>query len=271
MNKSLILVTGATDGIGKQTALELIRAGADVIVHGRSKEKVTATAEEIARQAGGRAPDTVVGDLASMDAVRELARALRSRPRLPAVLLHNAGVFETERHVTVDGFERTFAINHLAPFLLTHLLLDKLVAPARIVLVASGVHRSGRISLDDLHLARGYEGYRAYAQSKLANVLFANELARRLGNPAIGVFSLHPGVIATKLLRTGFGGGGASLSTGARTSVFAALDPSLEGRTALYLDDAKVARCSDAGRDEKAMRALYDASCALVGIDGLPG
>ena len=212
-----------------------------------------------------------MGDLSSMNAVRAMATELRARPAFPSVLLHNAGVFETERHVTSDGFERTFAVNHLAPFLLTHLLLDKLVSASRIVLVASVAHQRGQIALDDLQLEKGYEGYRAYAQSKLANVLFANELARRLGNPEIGVLSLHPGVIATKLLRTGFGGGGASLASGARTSVFAALDPSLKGQTALYLDDAKVSRSSAAARDEKLMRTFYEVSCRLLGIDGLPG
>ena len=270
MSKPIVLVTGATDGIGKQTALELARAGAGVIVHGRSAEKVAASAKSIVDETGSSTVSTAVADLSSLEAVRGLAKELGERVAAPTVLLHNAGVYEKSRHLTVDGFERTFAVNHLAPFLLTHLLLDRLAPHARIVLVASGVHRGARIDLADLQLEHDYDGYTAYAQSKLGNVLFANELAARLRHRELTVLSLHPGVIATKLLRAGFGGGGATLAVGAQTSVFAALDPSLEGKKGLYLDAAHISECSKTARDPELMRSVYEASCRLVGIDGLP-
>jgi NAD(P)-dependent dehydrogenase (short-subunit alcohol dehydrogenase family) len=273
MSGTQILVTGSTDGIGRQTAIDLARLGADVVVHGRTREK----AEETAAALGAalqRAPLlAVAGDLSSLNAVRALAADVLARaPRL-SVVIHNAGVLEKQRHVTADGHELTFAVNHLAPFLLTHLLLDRLKerAPSRIVNVSSGLHGSGHIDFDDLQMSRGFDGVSAYSASKLANVLFTNELARRLGSTDVGVYALHPGVISTKLLHRGFGTGGGSVEEGARTSVFAATDPSLAGRTALYLANARVATSAAIARDPEIMRRLYDESCRLTEIAGLPG
>jgi len=273
MSAPTVLVTGSTDGIGRQTAIELARRGVEVLLHGRSREKVEAVARELGRELGRPALGAVAGDLSSLAAVRALAEEVRARAPGLNVLVNNAGVFESERQVTVDGFERSFHVNHLAPFLLTHLLLDRLRerVPARVINVSSIAHQRGTIAFDDLQSARSFDGYAAYAASKLANVLFTNELARRLGSAELAVFALHPGVIGTKLLQQGFGMGGASLEEGARTSVFAALDPSLRGKTALYLSDGKVAKSSAASRDPEAMRRLYEESCKLVGIAGLPG
>jgi NAD(P)-dependent dehydrogenase (short-subunit alcohol dehydrogenase family) len=271
MSARQILVTGSTDGIGRQTALELARAGAEVVVHGRTLDKARRAAGEIAAETG-REVLAVAADLASLAEVRALAADVLARaPRL-SVLVNNAGILDRERHTTVDGLERTFVVNHLAHFLLTHLLLDRLRgnAPARIVNVSSGLHSSGQIDFADLQRVHRYDGFSAYSDSKLANVLFTNELARRLGKPDVGVFALHPGVIGTKLLRVGFGSGGASVEDGARTSVYAALDPALDGRTGLYLANARESKCAPAGRDGKLMRALYDASCRLAGVQGLP-
>jgi len=266
--KRTILVTGATDGIGKQTAFELALLGAEVWVHGRSREK----AERVAAEVGAQGAFTA--DLASLEQVRALAADVEARAPALDVIVHNAGVFEDRRTLSADGYELTLAVNHLAPFLLTHLLLPVLRAnrPSRVVNVSSGVHalREG-LDLDDLQREARYDGQSAYAGSKLCNVLFTNELARRLDDPTLSVLALHPGVIATKLLHRGFGGGGAPLEAGARTSVFAATHPSLDGKTALYLRDGTVSDCAPIGRDPALMRELYDRSCRLVGIDGLPG
>jgi retinol dehydrogenase 14 len=250
-----ILVTGATDGIGKETARVLVKQGARVLVHGRTSEK----AERVARELKAEA---VFGDLSSMAEVRALAA------QIPAVdvVVHNAGVFMNSRTPTVDGFETTFAVNHLAPFLLTQLLLPSLRDrdDARVVVVSSVAHNTGRVDLNDLQMTRGYDGYRAYATSKLMNVLFAYEMARR--EPTIAFNALHPGVISTKLLRTGFGMGGAPLETGARTSVKVATDPALRGVTGKYFSDERETTSSGASHDRDLQRALYEKSLALAGL-----
>ena len=227
MTTPTILVTGATDGIGRATALGLARRGARVLVHGRSRPKAEAVAQAI-RRAGGQA-DPVVADLASLAEVHRLAAEVRAAaPRL-TVLLHNAGVFQNERSESREGYELTFAVNHLAPFLLTALLLDHLTAssPARVVTVASVAHGQGRLDFDDLQSRRDYSGYAAYAASKLANVLFARALARRLEGTAVTSNALHPGVVTTKLLEAGFGMTGITPEQGAATSIWAATAPEL--------------------------------------------
>lgn len=263
----LVLVTGSTDGIGRQTALDLSRQGADVIVHGRSAEKVEAVRGALSGRSYG-----ITGDLASLASVRALGAELVERfPKLD-VLLHNAGVFATERKLTSDGHELTNAVNHLAPVLLTHLALPALRAAAapRIVLVSSVAHVRGRIDPDDLDLAGRFDGYQAYSQSKLANVLTAVELARRL--PGFAVNALHPGVVSTKLLRAGFGMQGPdSLADGARTSVLLALDPRLGKVTGQYFQAGKPAAASPLARDAALCRRLYEKTCAIVGVDPLPG
>jgi len=257
-----ILVTGATDGIGRQTALELGRLGHSVVVHGRSAQKAEAAAAALSQLAPTATFTSVHADLAQLAEVRRLAAELADVQL--DVLLHNAGVFLKKRELTVDGFETTFAVNHLAPFLLTQLLLPSLPKSGRIVLVSSVAHQRGKIDFDDLQSTH-YDGYAAYAASKLANILFCGELSRRLG-PAPSVFALHPGVISTKLLTTGFGVGGASLEEGARTSVYAATDPSLDGTTDRYFSDGKPAKPSAASQDQAAQRRLYEISAQLTGI-----
>ena len=261
-----ILVTGATDGIGRQTALELGRLGHSVLVHGRSAAKADATATALRQEAPQARFTPVHADLGRLDDVRRLGSELGDAKL--DVLLHNAGVFQKTREVTVDGFEVTFAVNHLAPFLLTHLLLPSLPKSGRVVLVSSVAHQRGKIDFEDLQSTRHFDGYGTYAASKLANVLFCGELARRLG-PAPSVFALHPGVIGTKLLTSGFGVGGASLEEGARTSVYAATDPSLAGTTDRYFSDGRPAKPSAASQDPATQRRLYEKSAELVGISPL--
>ncbi len=267
---TVVLVTGSTDGIGKQTALELVRRGHHVIVHGRSAERVRAACEEVRRAVapGPARVDGVTFDLASLEAVRAGAlELLREQPALH-VLINNAGTFAHQRRLTVDGLERTFAVNHLAPFLLTHLLLPRLTeaGAARVVNVSSVAHGQGRLDLDDPSMARGYDGYVAYATSKLANILHANALATRHAPARLTANSLHPGVITTKLLREGFDMAGDSLERGARTSVKLASDPELAGVSGRYFADERETRPSAAARDAGLGERLWDASLRMCGL-----
>lgn len=264
MKNPLVVITGATDGIGAETARLLARAGARVVVHGRNREK----AERVSSAIGTReAP--VVADLSSMDAVRAMAEELRTRGEPIDVLLHNAGIFAEARTLTADGFESTLAVNHFAPFLLTHLLLQPLRASpqARVINVSSIAHNRGALDPHDPTMARGFSPYGAYAASKLANVLFTLELARRLAGSTITVNALHPGVVSTKLLRAGFNMEGPdSHEDGAATSVFLALDPSVARTTGQYFVRSRQA--PHAGKPKDA-RALYDESCRLLGVEPL--
>jgi NAD(P)-dependent dehydrogenase (short-subunit alcohol dehydrogenase family) len=182
------------------------------------------------------------------------------------VLINNAGVFMKERVLTADGFEMTMAVNHFGHFVLTHRLLP--VLTQRVVHVSSMAHARGGLDLNDLTLQRGFEGYTAYSMSKLANVLFSNELARR--QTKVTSNSLHPGVINTKLLQVGFGMlSGASLNTGAVTSVYCATSPELSTVTGAYFSDARRAQPSHAARDEELQRNFYELSCKLTGVTPL--
>jgi NAD(P)-dependent dehydrogenase (short-subunit alcohol dehydrogenase family) len=196
-----VLVTGGTAGIGRATALGLARMGAHLAICGRDRESTEGAAGEI-RAAGGGQVEVFVADLSSQSQVRRLADEVLQRLSRIDVLVNNVGGYWNTRHVTADGLERTFALNHLAPFLLTNLLWDRLSnsAPARVVTVASNAHAQGRIDFDDLQGERSYSGARAYSQSKLANVLFTYELARRLPATSVTANALHPG-----LTRTSFG------------------------------------------------------------------
>ena len=194
-----VLVTGGTGGIGKATAIGLAALGARVGITGRDQARTEAAAAGIGAAPGSPAVDAFAADMSAQAGVRRLAaQVLDTYPRLD-VLVNNAGGFWAHRHLTADGLERTFALNHLAPFLLTSLLLDRLTAsaPARIVTVSSGAHAGGRIDFDDLQGERDYSGQRAYSQSKLANVMFTYELARRLEGSGVTATVLHPGVVNT--------------------------------------------------------------------------
>lgn len=266
----LILVTGATDGIGRETARELTRRGARVIVHGRSPDKAAATRAELAAIAGAPPPEPVLGDLADLASVRAIAAELERRGERPEVLLLNAGVYERALQKTVDGFERTFAINHLAPFLLTHLVLQGSASARlkRIVVVSSMAHQRGAIRLDDPQRLRpAYDAYGAYAASKLANVLFAFELARRVADRGICVNALHPGVVSTKLLTEGFGvQGGETEAEGAATSVMLALEPVGAQVSGRYFSHRREAQASQVAHDRALARAFYELSARLVGV-----
>ncbi|GAA2489221.1 SDR family oxidoreductase [Terrabacter carboxydivorans] len=276
-----VLVTGGTGGIGLATATRLAGLGARVGIVGRDASRAESAATSI-RTVGGRV-DVFVADLSAQREVHSLAeRVLTAYPRLD-VLVNNVGGYWATRHVTADGLERTFAVNHLAPFLLTHLLLDRLraSAPARVVTVSSGAQAMGRIDLDDLQGTRDYSGQRAYSQSKLANVMSTYELARRLAavdGAAVTANALHPGVV-----RTAFGQEDSgpwmrrllpvvrplmkSPERGADTSVRLASSPELEGVSGRYFVNGRASRSSRASYDTEVAARLWCASAELVGIE----
>ncbi len=201
MDGEVCVVTGATSGIGKATAVALAGQGAQVVLVGRDRDRGAATAAEVAA-AGASPPRLEIADLASMAQVRALAGRLGALERID-VLVNNAGLMAGRRRVTTDGFEEVFAVNHLAPFLLTNLLTGKLTAAAsaRVITVTSDAHAAARLDLDDPQLARGWESWRAYANSKLANILFTRELARRLEGTGVTANCAHPGMVRTRFGR----------------------------------------------------------------------
>lgn len=274
MRGRVCLVTGATMGIGRATALGLARMGARVGIVGRSRERGEAVQEEIARDAGASAAELFLADLASQTEVRRLATEVRSRFGRLDVLVSNAGVYTRRRTVTVDGIETQLAVNHLAPFLLTGLLLDLLreSAPARVVVVSSEAHHGARVRWDDLQGERGYNGLRAYANTKLMNILFVRELARRAAGTGVTANAVHPGVVATELLF----GGWAPLrllrpfirtpEQGAGTSVWLASSAELEGVTGRYFRDRREITPSCAALNDEAARRLWRESERLTGV-----
>ena len=279
MTGRTVLVTGGTGGIGKATAAGLAALGARVAITGRDRRRAEEAAADI-RAAGGPGVDVFVADMSSQEEVRRLAaEVLQALPGLD-VLVNNVGGFWNTRRLTADGLEHTFALNHLAPFLLTHLLLDRLRenAPSRVVTVSSGAQAMGRIDFADLQGERGYSGQRAYNQSKLANVLFTYELARRLDGSGVTANVLHPGVV-----RTAFGAEDPGtmqrlllplvrpfLKTpeeGAATSIHLASAPELDRVSGRYFANRRPTRSSARSHDEAAAARLWDVSCELTGID----
>lgn len=282
MTGRTVVVTGGTAGIGKATALGLATLGAHLAITGRDKQRAETAALEI-RAAGGGQVDVFVADLSSQADVRRLAdEVLQRLPRID-VLINNAGGYWNTRHVTPDGIERTFALNHLAPFLLTSLLLERLKqsTPARIVTVSSNMHALGRVDFSDLQGERSYSGARAYNQSKLANVLFTYELARKLQATSVTANALHPGVV-----RTSFGaqdpGSVQRLFTpfmrpfmkapdrGAATSIHLASAPDLEQVTGRYFASSKPRRSSRLSYDQAAAARLWQVSADLTATSARP-
>lgn len=259
------LVTGATDGIGRQTALELLKShGFHVLLHGRTEPKAVAACEAL----GGSNLTPVWGDFEELGQVRALAQQVVSAAPSLDVVVNNAGVFMKSRRVTSDGYEMTFQVNHLAPFALTHGVLPALKAAgaARVVNVSSMTHQRGKVDLKDLNSEQRFDGYSAYSSSKLMNIFFTHELARRLAGTGITTSALHPGVVSTKLLQTGWGTSGASLAAGAKTSVFCATAPELEGVSGKYYSDAREVPCAPNATDPKLEKLLYLESCRLLAL-----
>ena len=268
--RRVVLVTGSTDGIGRATARALAAAGMQVIVHGRTKIKVDATLGELQGELPGAAIEGVSFDLGSPAAVRRAAEQILERVPALHVLINNAGIFADERVITDDGIELTFAVNHIAPFLLTELLTPRLEAsagsaPSRVINVASIAHTRGRIHIDDLTLARGWTGYAAYAMSKLANVMHVLSLAERHAADKLVAYAVHPGVINTKLLRQGFGPvAGAAAQAGARTQVRLAGEEEVTSPSGTYFSEGVQTQPAPAARDPAMRAALWAASVQLA-------
>lgn len=279
MRTKTVVVTGATDGVGKEAATRIAEAGATLLLVGRNPDKGRAVVERMRRQAGNPAISFLCADLARLDEVRRVGREIRDRCGRLDVLLNNVGAIFMRRRESADGIEMTWALNHLGYFLLTHELLDlvKASAPARIVNVASAAHRGGAIDFDDLEGRRAYSGRRAYAQSKLANILFTYELARRLEGSGVTANALHPGFVRT---RFGSGNGlpvrliiaaamrvsGISVAEGGKTSVYLATSTEVDGASGGYYEACAPARSSAASRDESVARRLWQVSAERVGV-----
>jgi NAD(P)-dependent dehydrogenase (short-subunit alcohol dehydrogenase family) len=273
-----VLITGATSGIGRATALGLAKMGAHLAITGRDHVRTKDAAREI-RTVGDVRVDLFIADLACQAEVRDLAEeVLQTLPRIH-VLINNVGGYWATRHVTADGLERTFAVNHLAPFLLTNLLLEKIKrnASGRIVTVSSNAQATGRIDFSDLQGERSYSGARAYSQSKLANVLFSYELARRLKGTSVTANALHPGVVSTSfgaedpatVQRVFIPFLRAFMKTpaqGAATSIHLASAPDLEQVTGRYFASSKLKRSSKPSYDEATAARLWQLSADLVGL-----
>ena len=267
-----VVLTGASDGIGAAAAVMLTAQGHDVVATGRSVQKLQAVHKRMVAIAPDDlvVPAPLVADLGSLAEVRRLASEIGERVDRVDVLANNAGLTTGRREVSADGFELTLAVNHLAPFLLTRLLLEKLTASGgRVVTTSSAVHRLGRLDLDDLQLERRWWRLRSYGNSKLANILFTGELRRRTGIPAS---SFHPGAVNTELSRDStltrlvkrFGRYMRSPEQGADTLVWLATMPEGQAPSALYYADRKPARTSSAARDHDLAARLWDRTAELV-------
>jgi NAD(P)-dependent dehydrogenase (short-subunit alcohol dehydrogenase family) len=279
MTGNVCMVTGATSGIGLVTAHELARLGAVVIVVGRDPEKGHVTITNIQKETGNPAVHYLNADFASLSQVRKLATDFQSQFDRLDVLINNAGAFFFRRALSEDGFEKTFAVNHLSFFLLTSLLLDtlKASAPARIVNVSSNGHYGAALDFDDLQGEKGIASMQAYGRSKFANVLFTYELARRLEGSGVTANVLHPGFVRTnmgknngwlaRLLIPLFQLRGISPEEGARTSIYLASSPDVEGISGKYYVKGEAVPSDPATYDEGAARRLWEISVQMVGLD----
>lgn len=277
MTGKVCLVTGANSGIGKATAMGLARIGATVLMVCRSRERGETAQAEIVRESGNRHVDLLIADLSSQGSIRKLARAFKAKYLELHVLINNAGAIPNRRRLTVDGIETQFAVNHLAPFLLTNLLLDVMRATpsARVVTVSSQVHSKSPLDLDDVNSDGEYSASQVYRKTKLANVLFTYELARRLEGAGVTANCLHPGVIATKLMddymgrsqEAGFGSGRSSGDTpeqGAEAVLYVATSIDIEGVSGKYFFDGVARESALVSYDENQTEQLWELSAELT-------
>ncbi|KAM9337379.1 retinol dehydrogenase 12, like isoform 1-T1 [Symphorus nematophorus] len=273
-----VVITGANTGIGKETALDLAKRGAKIIMACRDMEKAQAAVKEVIEGSGNENVVCMKLDLSDSKSIREFAEAINKGESQLNILINNAGVMVCPYGKTADGFEMQIGVNHFGHFLLTYLLLDliKKSAPARIVTVSSLAHTWGSINLEDINSEKGYDKNKAYAQSKLANVLFSRSLAKRLEGTGVTTYSLHPGVVQTELWRHLNGPQQFFMKMvspftknsvqGAQTSIYCAVEPSLEKETGGYYSDCAPANCSANGKNDELAQKLWELSCQLLSI-----
>lgn len=279
MNGKLCVVTGANSGIGKETTLGLAQAGAHVVMMCRSVERGAAAQQEIKQKSGNEQVDLLLVDFASQASIREVAAEFKQRYDRLDVLVNNAGALFFNYQESAEGIEKTFAVNHLGYFLLTNLLLDviKASAPARIVNVASTMHYNGSLDFDNMQFTNNYSATKAYARSKLANVHFTYELARRLKGTGVTVNCLHPGFVASnfgknngilaKMMMFLSRPFAISAKRGAETPLYLAMSPEVEGVTGKYFDNKKAIDSAASTYDEGVSKKLWDLSAELVGLE----
>lgn len=279
MKGKVVLITGATDGIGREAAKELAMQGAKVVVVGRNRSRAEETVKQLDAHSHDHGADYLLADLAKISEVKRLAGEFLSKYSRLDVLINNAGAGFLKRTVTDEGIESTFALNHLAYFTLTNLLLDRIKAffPSRIINVSSGAHLSGRISFDDIGLERRYFVLKAYRQSKLANVMFTYELARRLQGSGVTVNCLHPGLVKTGIFKKVWVVGplvdayirrrAISVAQGAETIIYLASSPEVEGVTGKYFYKCKARDSSPLSYDLEGQKRLWDLSASMAGLD----
>lgn len=278
LDDKTVVITGANTGIGKETSIDLAKRGAKVIMACRDMEKAQAAVKEVIEMSGNENVVCMKLDLADSKSIREFAEAInKDEPKLN-ILINNAGVMVCPYGKTADGFEMQIGVNHFGHFLLTYLLIDliKRSAPARIITVSSMAHSWGSINLEDINSEKGYNKNSAYSQSKLANILFTRSLAKRLEGTGVTTYSLHPGVVQTELWRHLSGPQQFVMkmvspftknsSQGAQTSIYCAVEPSLEKETGGYYSDCAPANCSAAGKDDVLAEKLWELSCRLLSV-----
>ncbi|XP_077084683.1 retinol dehydrogenase 11 [Siphateles boraxobius] len=282
LDDKTVLITGANTGIGKETAVDMAKRGARVILACRDMDRANKAADEIRKRSGNGNVVVKMLDLASLQSVRALAKDVQQNEERLDILINNAGIMMCPQWQTEDGFEMQFGVNHLGHFLLTNLLLDllKKSTPSRVVNVSSLAHEKGKIYFDDINLEKDYDPQISYRQSKLANVLFTRELAVRLKGTGVTTYSLHPGVIRTELgrhflpalplwkrlmflpfiffVKTPW--------QGSQTTIFCAVDESLQNTSGLYYSDCAPKEAAPQGRDDAAARRLWDLSTSMVGL-----
>lgn len=277
MNKKVALVTGANAGMGRATAAALAGKGMHVVMLCRDQARGEAALAAVKAQSGSDDVVLMLCDLADMASIRSFCDAFHAQYSRLDVLVNNAGVMCLRRQETTDGLERHFGINHIGHFLLTNLLLDTLTPAARIVVVGSSAHKIGRIDFDDLAMQKGYSIASGYSRSKLCNMLFTRELARRLSGTGITVNCVHPGAVASSIAinrRTGFGGTITralgwlvqSPEEGAQTAIYVATSDACAGITGKYFAKCKPARASKASMDEALAKRLWDVSMEITGL-----
>lgn len=278
LDDKTVLITGANTGIGKETALDLAKRGARIIMACRDMEKAEAAMKEIIEGSGNENVVCKKLDLSDSKSIREFAEAInKDEPKLN-ILINNAGVMVCPYGKTADGFEMQIGVNHMGHFLLTYLLIDliKKSTPARIINVSSMAHTWGSINLEDINSEKNYNKRAAYSQSKLANILFTRLLAKRLEGTGVTVYSLHPGVVQTELWRhvNGFQQFVMNMISpftknsvqGAQTTIYCAVEPTLETESGGYYSDCAPASCSAAATDDDMAQKLWELSCQMLSI-----